>query len=85
MLYHLILANLIVLGLLSSCFFDPLLFNENRWLETVENKDAQEVYKENAQSGVYFNPWLMHENRSFFSFLRWQRRIGGMSSRLAMA
>ncbi len=71
-LYRFILINLIALGLLSACFFDPLPFDEKKWLETIENTDAQDVYKENAQSGVYFNPWLIQENRSFFRFLRWR-------------
>lgn len=69
---RLISLNLTVLILLSACFFAPLPFDEQKWLETVEKTDVQDVYKKNTRDGEFFNPWLVQENRSFFSFLRWR-------------
>lgn len=67
-----ILPHAFTLLLLSACFFEPLPFDEQKWLETVEKTDAQKIYAENAKDGVFLNPWLVQENRSFFSFLRWR-------------
>ena len=67
-----ILLHTLALILLSSCFFEPLPFDEKKWLETIENTNAEDVYGKNARDGVFINPWLVQENRSFFSFLRWR-------------
>ncbi|MDJ0622494.1 MAG: MBL fold metallo-hydrolase [Desulfocapsaceae bacterium] len=58
--------------LLTSCFLKPLDFDEQKWVETVENTDQTALYANNFDNGRFFNPWLQHEDRSFASFLRWR-------------
>ncbi len=66
------LLPLTVLVLLSSCFFQPLPFDEKEWVETVENTDAQDLYINNYNDGEFFNPWLAPGERTFSRFLRWR-------------
>lgn len=69
-LYYFI--GLFVLLLLPACLYTPPDFNEEVWLDEVQNTDPEQLYAENFAQGTYFNPWMEGQNRSFSSFLRWQ-------------
>ncbi|MEE4241721.1 MAG: MBL fold metallo-hydrolase [Desulfopila sp.] len=68
----LILVNLAAAILLSACIFKPQPFDDKKWLETVEMTDAADLYSENFHDGIYFNPWLIREDHSFATFLKWR-------------
>jgi len=67
-----ILSGLLFFGLLSSCIFTPLAFDEKKWAETVNNTEIKDLYTDNINNGVFYNPWLAQEDRSFSRFLRWR-------------
>lgn len=61
-----------VVVLISSCVFQPLDFDEEKWIEAVEGTEAKELYSSNSRGGVFFNPWLVQKDKSFSNFLRWR-------------
>lgn len=67
-----IFVVLVALFLLSACLFQPLAFDEEKWIKTVEKTAEDDVHKENFKQGKYFNPWLPQADKSFSSFLRWR-------------
>lgn len=69
---RLFLLNLAILVLLSACVFSHRTFDEQKWLETIEQTDVQDVYEKNTKDGEFFNPWLVQEKKSLSGFLRWR-------------
>lgn len=67
-----ILNNLLIVVLLSACFFEPVVFDEKKWLETVERTHSLDMYKKHSRGGVFFNPWLIQKDKSFANFLKWR-------------
>lgn len=67
-----VFINVVIAILLSACFFEPLDFDEKKWLEIVKSTDSQDLYAENSKDGVFYNPWLTQEDRGFSDFLRWR-------------
>ncbi|MBM9603551.1 MBL fold metallo-hydrolase [Desulfopila inferna] len=70
--FPVMIAALTSAFLISSCFLKPPSFNEQKWLETVENTDIKDLYAQNFRDGAFTNPWLVQKERSFADFLRWR-------------
>ncbi len=66
------LSSLTILTLLSACIFKPQSFDEEKWLKTVENTQTENLYIDNFHDGIFFNPWLLRQDRSFATFLKWR-------------
>lgn len=78
-LHHIaVITSLLVL--LSGCLFDPLPFDEGKWIETVEKTKEEDLYKKNSNNHSYFNPWLPQPKRPFSRFLRWRFSTKGAYS-----
>lgn len=69
---YLSLLLITLMLLLTSCLLKPLDFDEQRWIETVENTDQKALYGDNFDDSRFFNPWLERKDRSFSRFLRWR-------------
>ncbi len=38
----------------------------------MENTQTENLYNDNFHDGIFFNPWLLREDRSFAGFLKWR-------------
>ena len=67
LLYGLLVFLLIFQG---SC--TPPQFNEDQWKKEVEAARPAQLYEKHQRNGIFFNPWMADNRRSFISLLRWR-------------
>ncbi|RJP89952.1 MAG: hypothetical protein C4518_09585 [Desulfobacteraceae bacterium] len=61
--------------LLSSCSGCANLvpdFDEETWRDRVAATNSKDLYAPHEKDGVFFNPWMPMEKKSFLSLLRWK-------------
>ena len=68
-------VSFITLGLavfLSSCGAAPPTFDENLWKTKIESQRTALLYTDHLDDGVFFNPWMPMQSKSFKLFLKWR-------------
>lgn len=48
------------------------LFDENKWKERIRDVDSSLFYSPHFKNGIYFNPWMKMDKKSFFTVLKWR-------------
>lgn len=55
-----------------SCAGTSPPFDESAWRDRVMSTRAEDFYAGNHDDGVFFNPWMPMEQKSFLTLLRWR-------------